>query len=477
MMATVNTNHKACTVNPLKMSQPLGATLAFMGLNNCMPTMHGSQGCTSFGLVLFVRHFREMIPMQTTAMNEVNTILGGMDNIEQAIMNIWSRAKPDVIGLASTGLTETKGDDVDGYIKLIRAKHPEIAEMKIIYTSTPDYVGAFQDGWSKAVTSIVQEMAVPCLSRQANRVNVLPGAHLTPGDITEIRDIIEAFGLDPVFIPDISGSLDGHIPEDFTPTTLGGTTIKQLRTMGEASASIAIGEQMREAMTTLQSKTGVPCKLFDRLTGLEANDHFLQYLSEVSGKPVPNKYRRQRSQLQDAMLDAHFFTGGKKVAIGAEPDLLWALGSFLAEMGCEISAAVTTTQSPILEKMPSDEVLIGDLEDLETRAKDCDLLITHSHGRQMAERLKLPFLRYGIPTFDRLGAAHKVIVGYRGTRELVFELGNTLMANEHETTPETWHNSIGLHGDESSITAIHNIENNVSETKASCASNGSCNCG
>jgi len=442
-MATVTTSHKACTVNPLKMSQPIGAALAFMGLNHCMPTLHGSQGCTSFGLVLFVRHFREMIPMQTTAMNEVNTILGGIDNIEQAIMNIWERAKPDVIGLASTGLTETKGDDVDAYLKLVRAKHPEIAEMEIIYVSTPDYVGAFQDGWSKAVVRIVQEMAVPCEVKLATRINVLPGSHLTTGDIEEIREIIEAFGLNPVFIPDISGSLDGHIPEDFTPTTLGGTTLEQLHTMGAARATIAISEQMHAAAIELEMKTGVPYSVFDRLTGLEANDRFLQYLSTLSGRSVPLKYRRQRSQLQDAMLDAHFFTGGKKVAIGAEPDLLWSLGSFITEMGCKLTAAVTTTQSPVLEKLLIDEVLIGDLEDLEARAKDCDLLITHSHGRQMAERLKIPFLRFGVPTFDRLGATHKVIVGYRGTRELVFELGNTFIANEHEATSESWASAEG----------------------------------
>jgi len=437
MMATVNTNHKACTVNPLKMSQPIGAALAFMGLNHCMPTLHGSQGCTSFGLVLFVRHFREMIPMQTTAMNEVTTILGGMENVEQAIMNIWERAKPDIIGLASTGLTETKGDDVDAYIQLIRAKHPEIADMAIVYVSTPDYVGAFQDGWSKAVVRIVQELAVPCSIKQLDRVNVLPGSHLTPGDLEEIREIVSAFGLAPVFIPDISGSLDGHIPDDFTPTTLGGTTIEELRTMGAARATIAIGEQMHAAAIELEMKTGVPYAMFDRLTGLEANDRLFQYLANLSGKPVPMKYRRQRSQLQDAMLDAHFFTGGKKVAIGAEPDLLWSLGSFAAEMGCELSVAITTTHSPSLEKLPTAEVLIGDLEDMETRAKDCDLLITHSHGRQMADRLQRPFLRLGLPIFDRLGTAHKVIVGYRGTRDLVFELGNIFMADEHEATPET----------------------------------------
>ena len=40
-----------------------------------------------------------------------------------------------------------------------------------------------------------------------------------------LRDVIEAFGLTPLFLPDISGSLDGHVPEEFTPTTLGGIEV------------------------------------------------------------------------------------------------------------------------------------------------------------------------------------------------------------------------------------------------------------
>jgi nitrogenase molybdenum-iron protein NifN len=188
----------------------------------------------------------------------------------------------------------------------------------------------------------------------------------------------------------------------------------------------------------LQAKTDVPYELFDRLTGLEASDLLFALLARLSGRPVPNKYRRQRSQLVDAMLDGHFFFGGKKIAIGAEPDLLWSIGSWLAEMGAEISAAVTTTESPLLERLPAEEVLIGDLEDLELRATGCDLLITHAHGRQMAERLELPFVRMGLPTFDRLGAAHRVTVGYRGTRDLVFEIGNVFLANAHEHSPADW---------------------------------------
>ncbi len=433
-MAVVVTLKKACAVNPLKMSQPIGAALAFLGLNRCLPVLHGSQGCTAFGLVLFVRHFREAIPLQTTAMNEVTTVLGGMENIEQAILNIYTRARPAIIGIASTGLTETKGDDVDGCLKLIRKGHPELDKVAIVYVSTPDYVGAFQDGWAKAVTRLVEDLAEsgPAV---AGRIGVLAGSHLTPGDIEELRETVEAFGLEPVILPDLSGSLDGHVPEDFSPTTLGGTSVADVRDLGAADFAIAVGEQMRPAAEALTRKCGVRHTVFNRLTGLQENDRLLMLLADLSGRPVPDKFRRRRSQLVDAMLDGHFFFGGKRVAIGAEPDLLWSVGSLLSEMGCEIAAAVTTTTSPLLQSMPCTEVVIGDLDDLEVRAGGCDLIITHSHGRQAAARLGISLLRMGIPMFDRLGAAHRVGIGYRGTRELIFEIGNLFMADERPAHP------------------------------------------
>jgi len=83
--------------------------------------------------------------------------------------------------------------------------------------------------------------------------------------------------------------------------------------------------------------------------------------------------------------------------------------------------------------------VIGDLEDLEARAQGCDMLLTHSHGRQAAERLRIPHHRLGMPTFDRLGVAHQVSIGYRGTRNMVFEIGNLFMAEGHEPGPDTWY--------------------------------------
>jgi len=461
-MAKVTTGKKACAVNPLKMSQPIGGSFAFLGLRGAMPLLHGSQGCTSFGLTLFVRHFKEAVPMQTTAMSEVATVLGGYENVEQAILNIYNKQKPEIIGICSTGVTETKGDDVEGYIKTIREKHPHLANYPLVYVSTPDFKDAFQDGWEKTVARIIEVLVETPTStrRDPARVNVLPGCHLMPGDIEELRTILEDFGLEPSFLPDLGGSLDGHIPDEFTPTTIGGISVEEIGTMGQAMWTIAIGAQMERAAKALQAKTGTPYRLFERLCGLLPNDEFMVFLSEISGRPVPAKYRRQRGQLADAMLDSHFHIGGCKLAIGAEPDLLFDVSSMLSEMGAVVTAAVTTTQSPVLERMPCEEVLIGDLEDLENSARDrgCQLLMTHSHGRQAAARLKIPFYRVGFPMFDRVGAGHLMTIGYRGTRDLVFTVANLLIADRednHQPTPETWRTSVTSPLDTAVVAPLH----------------------
>jgi nitrogenase molybdenum-iron protein NifN len=334
-------------------------------------------------------------------------------------------------------LTETKGDDVDGYLVTARKNKPELADTEIVYVSTPDYVGGFENGYQHAVTAIVKTLVKPLPVKQ-DQVTLLPGSHLSPGDIDELREIIEAFGLSVIALPDISGSLDGHIPPDWRGTTLGGTTLEQIRAAGASACTLGVGEQTREAAQALDTIAGTPLEIFPRLTGLEVNDGFLQKLAQLSGRPVPPKYRRQRSQLLDAMLDAHFYTGGTKVAIAAEPDLLLAVGSLLHEMGAELRCCVSPTKSNAHALLPADEVILGDLEDFERGAADCDLLVTHAHGRQAAERLKKPLLRIGFPVFDRVGNAHRCQVGYRGTMSLIFEIANLMIEQIEHHHPNDW---------------------------------------
>ena len=430
-MARVVSSTKALSTSPLKLSAPLGAAMAFMGIDGSMPLFHGSQGCTAFALVMLVRHFREAIPLQTTAMNEVSTILGGMENVEEALLNIARRAKPKVIGLISTALTATRGEDIGGDLKQIVGRNKELADTNVVYVSAPDFEGSLETGWGKATTALVRALAEPARGREPPpRVNLLPGVHLTPGDIEHLKELVEAFGLEPVVLPDLSGSLDGHIPEAYVPTTLGGTTVEQAKSMGNARLTVAIGDHMRIAAETLHAKTGVPYVLFDRITGLEPVDRLMVCLSTVAGRPVPPKLRRARSQLVDAMLDGHFFFAGRSVAVAGEPDFLWTMGKLVGDMGGRLAAAVTTDPAAFLSELDCDRVQVGDFDDLEDEmleAGGVDLVIANANARQLCRRHCTPLFRAGFPIFDRLGAAHQVTVGYRGTRDLIFQLGNILM--------------------------------------------------
>ena len=82
---------------------------------------------------------------------------------------------------------------------------------------------------------MIQTLCKKSDKKNLQQVNVLPGCHLTVADLEEIRDMIEAFGMTALIMPDISRSLDGRIPEEaFSQTTMGGTTLDEVDRLGES---------------------------------------------------------------------------------------------------------------------------------------------------------------------------------------------------------------------------------------------------
>ncbi|MBY3123140.1 nitrogenase iron-molybdenum cofactor biosynthesis protein NifN [Rhizobium laguerreae] len=437
-MARVVAQTKSAAVNPLKSSQPLGAVFAFLGIDGAIPLLHGSQGCTSFALALLVRHFNEAIPLQTTAMNEAAIIVGGADRLEEAILSLKARTRPRLIGICTTASVEARDEDFAGDVENIkRRRASELIGTEVVVANTPDFDGAIEEGWSKAVTAMIEAITRPDGQyRDPGKIAILPGCNLTVADIEHLRETAVGFGLDPVILPDVSGALDGSIPEEWMPTTYGGTKVEEIRDLGKAMQCIAIGEHMRQSAEALQRLTGVPYVLFRSLTGLENVDRFIRVLAAVSRKQTPLNVRRNRMQLQDAMLDGHSHMAGKKIAIASEPDQLFQFSNLFTAMGAEIAVAVTTTgTSKALEMVPANTVKVGDLRDLESLAATADLIATHSHGREAAKRLGVPLMRLGLPIFDRVGSQHKLTILYQGTRDVIFDLANIIQANHPPTPP------------------------------------------
>lgn len=436
-MAQVIKRNKALAVNPLKTSAPMGAALAFLGMHRAIPMLHGSQGCTAFAKVFFVRHFREPIPLQTNAMDQVSTVMSADENVVEGLATICGKSKPALVGVPTTGLSETQGTDIVRVVKEFRAAHPQFDHIPVVPVNTPDYTGCLESGYAAAVLAMV-DVLVPedhtHVGRRRRQVNVLAGASLTPGDIEHIKDLIEAFGLRPLVFPDIADALDGHLmPEDFSPLTIGGTSVSEVRTLGEAVATLVIGRSLDAAADLLARRTGVPDHRFDHLMGLEAVDRFVDTLSRIAERAVPERIERQRAQLQDAMVDTHFMFGFARVAIAADPDLLLGLAECVRSCGAEVVTAVASARSPVLERLPVAEVKIGDLEDLElsARAVHAELVISNSHAVETARRLDVPLLRAGFPQYDYVGGYQKLWVGYRGTRQMLFDIANLLLLRGH----------------------------------------------
>lgn len=428
----VKVSSKAATVNPQKNSPALGATMAYLGINNMLGLLHGAQGCSTFIRLQLSRHYKESIALNATAMSEDSAIFGGWENLKKGIGRVIEKFSPEVVGVMTTGLTETMGDDVHKIIKEFRAEHPEHDAVPIIWASTPDYCGSMQEGYATTVEAIVGTLAEGG-DVVEGQINLLPGAHLTPADVEELKELIESFGLTVLCIPDISNAMDGHIDEVVSPLSTGGITVEDIKRGGRSVATLYVGDSLVKAALKLKGKFAIPAYGFTSLTGLAETDRFMEVLSAISGRPIPEKNRRWRSRLMDAMVDSHYQFGTKKVAIALESDNLKTLTGFLAGMGCEIQAALSATRTRGLDALPSDNVFVGDLEDLESAAVGADLLVANSNGRQAAAKLKIgAHLRAGLPSFDRLGAHQKVWVGYRGTLNLVFETANLFQANAKE---------------------------------------------
>lgn len=439
-MAEIILPAKALAVNPLKVSQPVGASLAFLGLANTMPLEHGARGCTSFNKLFFMRHFHEPIPLQTTAMDQMTTVLGADGNVVEALRTIADRNRPDIIGLITTGLSEIQGADIPSSIKAFRDTYPQYGEVAVVPVSATDTLGCLETGFGRAVEAIIAALvpAVPATVRHPRQVNVLVPSMLTPGDIEVIREWVESFDLHPVVLPDVADSLDGHlIDAGYSTLTYGGTPRARIATMGKSIATLVIGHSLARAADLLKERTGVPDYRFPGLMGLEECDAFTQALNDISGCPVPDRIARQRACLQDAMVDTHFQLGGARIAVAADAELLATLTRFLVGMGVNVVAAVASAPMPALAALPVDSVIVGDLEDLEVRARErgSELIITNSHGAEVAARLGVPLLRAGFPLYDHYGGFARPWVGYGGSRQVLFDLANQLVTHHRGVKP------------------------------------------
>jgi len=422
--------HKPLQVNPIKHSQPMGAALAFMGIKNCMPLMHASQGCASYTKVFYTRHFNEPIAMYNTSVSDITAILDGGDySILMAIENITKKntsLKPELIGLHTTGLTETKGDDV-------RSVGVHI-EIPYCYVNTPDYEGGMESGWALCVKALIEQHTLKSTQQKANKLLLLPHVSMQPAEVEKIKECCEGFGFETLCLPDLSTSLDGYLSEGQGKLGTGAISIEDIRDLGDRATVITIGTSMKIAAKALLAKNeNIKHLHFNHLMGLQMNDNFVASLIEIRQIQPKPLLKRWRGRLQDAMLDSHFLIGSSTFVITGEPDMCVGMCELLQSVGGTINAVISTTYSKVLEEIKAENVFVGDLEDAQVHFKNADMVISNFHAERILhlQEKHTALLLRGFPNYEELGNQLKNDQLYEGSTYFLFEVANKLREVKH----------------------------------------------
>lgn len=415
----------ALVIDPLKHSQSIGAAIAFQGIHKAIPVIHGAQGCSFLAKVLLTKHFREPIALASTKLFTEDIVMGSEENMNKVVGGFAEKNNPEIIGVLTSSLSEAKGDDLEGSIKQLQKNY---ADCEIVHVSTPDYEGGLESGYTKAVSACIRIAGDRGHKTRVDeeRINVLAGSHLSPADVTELREIIESFGLIPLILPDLS-ALDGS-RQGLSPLAVGGTKIEDIRSMGHSAFTLALGLHMETPAKYLRERFGIEYKVFESISGLKDVDMLMETLSMLSGNPLPPRYERQRRVLIDGMRDAHFYFGSKRICLALEPDLSVQTSKWLGEMGAAVSLAVIPASAPSAERIRAEQVLIGDLFSIKGTF---DLMISGSHAEDAANKLGVPLYQTGFPVYKVLGNTAKITIGYRGTVALINDIANLLIKEVH----------------------------------------------
>ncbi|WP_072679547.1 nitrogenase iron-molybdenum cofactor biosynthesis protein NifN [Arcobacter sp. LA11] len=424
---------KPLQLNPIKLSQPMGAMLCFLGIKNCMPLMHGAQGCASFSKVFFTRHFNDPIAVQTTAVNDITAVIDGGDYaISESIKNITKKVKPDLVGLFTTGLTETKGDDIKGACLLMEG----IQEMA--YVNTPDFEGSIESGFSKSIEAIIDQIVNPTTNIDNQKALIIPNVNMKPIEVEKIKDTISLFGYEVLSLPDLSDSLDGHLGLKQGALSSGGISLDEVKNLGSSSLVLSIGSSVKKAGTKIKEKNeNINLIHYNSLGGLENSDEFFKMLCKIKEISSPHpSIVRWRKRLQDALLDTHFAIGSSSIVLALEPDQCISIANTIIEAGANIKAIVTTHKNDLLEEIECEHLLIGDFEDVEKYLKESDVLISNFHGERYTMKHKKALMLRGFPDYEGVGNQLKNDILYEGSTYLLFELANLINHYNHEANHE-----------------------------------------
>jgi nitrogenase molybdenum-iron protein beta chain len=440
-------DRSALTVNPAKTCQPVGAMYAALGIHNCLPHSHGSQGCCAYHRSALTRHYKDPIMATTSSFTEGASVFGGQANLLEAINNIFTIYAPDIVAVHTTCLSEVIGDDLGQIINKALADGKIPKGKRVIHTNTPSFKGSHVTGFANMTQSMVHYLAENT-GKGTGQINIIPG-FVEPSDMAEIKRISSLMGVKSILFPDTSEVVNGPLDGRFHMYPKGGATVDQIRSAGDSAFTVSLGSNASlPAAKLLDTKCGIRFKDMELPIGISATDAFVDALRKAAGVSVPDSIMVERGQVVDVLTDNHQYFYGKKVALVGDPDHLVSLTQFLTDMDMKILYVVTGTPAGAkfeesIRGFTGPETIIkhglgADLFYFHQLVKNNkpDLIFGNTYAKYIARDEDIPLIRIGFPIYDRVGHQYFPVVGYRGAMRMMEKILNALLDRQDRDAPE-----------------------------------------
>lgn len=434
-------------VNPCKMCMPMGAVTAFYGIKKCISILHGSQGCSTYIRRHMATHYNEPVDIASSSLTEEGTVYGGEKNLLQGLINLIKVYEPEVIGVATTCLAETIGEDVVRMVDHFYQNYPMYKHITVIPVSSAGYGGTQYEGFIEAIYQIVKTVTMDI--EKNDKVNIIT-SQLSPADTRYLKGLLEDFELDYILLPDLSDNLDGIYQPEYQKLPSGGTDISDIKKMAGARITIEISpliQKHNSAAKYLYDVFGVPYIRCNLPISLRDNDELVRILQEISRKELPGSRKKERGRFLDAMIDSHKYNGEARAAVYGEQDFVYSTVRLCVENGIMPMIAATGTKSAKLKDLLRQEIkpladsyyieqyeILDDVDfqTIETLAKEqkINLMIGNSDGRRIAEKLGIPLVRRSFPIHDRMGGQRLRTLGYEGALTFLDEISNAILGEK-----------------------------------------------
>lgn len=323
-------------------SDRMGILWSLLTIDDTVVLEYGPAGTTHFSVGLWGElGANRQNHLFTTHMGEENVIMGDVERLEKAIVEIDRNLSPKVIFVVASSVAAVIGSDIKGVCSYMQEK----VNAKLVAFEQGGFRGDYSTGLGEVYNLLVKELVNTELTEKQDTVNLIGfslGSYRALSDYKELEDLLERG-----FHLKIGACLCGE------------TSLQSIEQMGTASLNLVLREEGIEAAKYLSRRFATPT-VAGAPYGYKGTLEWLEKIEKALGRPLDPTVR---AELEERVAESGEYWMMSKMmredipsaVLAGEYRTILGIGDFLEELGITVSHRICLHS---LKKVPNPDAKV-----------------------------------------------------------------------------------------------------------------------